>query len=237
MRALDALGAVSGNLGIPGGGVSFYFKRRGAFDAPDEGRAARTLCEPMFAEELERLSAPPVRAVWITAGNPVVMLPDSERTARALRSRLSGSRRSGTARGVGRVLPDEALAVASVGAVVIVEGCAVADRGRLEHDVDEPLVDVREVENERVRASVVAEGLEARRALELHLLARAVRADAVEVLIPAGGVLRIADVRPVLAGKCNLARVLAGEAPSSIAASWEAGEARWRQMRAKYLLY
>ena len=32
VRALDALGAVSGNLGVPGGGVSFYFKRRGSFD-------------------------------------------------------------------------------------------------------------------------------------------------------------------------------------------------------------
>src|SRR5687767_3821614 len=32
VRALDALCAISGNIGIPGGGVSFYFKRRGAFD-------------------------------------------------------------------------------------------------------------------------------------------------------------------------------------------------------------
>src|SRR5262245_35792121 len=31
VRTLDALAAVSGNVGIAGGGVSFYFKRRGAF--------------------------------------------------------------------------------------------------------------------------------------------------------------------------------------------------------------
>ena len=31
VRALDALAAISGNLGVAGGGVSFYFKRRGAF--------------------------------------------------------------------------------------------------------------------------------------------------------------------------------------------------------------
>ena len=45
VRALDALGAVSGNLGIPGGGVSFYFKRRGAFDTSflDEDAAAHDL--------------------------------------------------------------------------------------------------------------------------------------------------------------------------------------------------
>ena len=32
LRALDALGAISGNLGVAGGGVSFYFRRRRAFD-------------------------------------------------------------------------------------------------------------------------------------------------------------------------------------------------------------
>ena len=30
---------------------------------------------------------PPVRAVWVTAGNPVAMLPDSRLTAQALRTR------------------------------------------------------------------------------------------------------------------------------------------------------
>jgi len=35
----------------------------------------------------------------------------------------------------------------------------------------------------------------------------------------------------------GLARIRAGEAPSSIAASWGAAEARWRLLRAKYLLY
>lgn len=93
VRALDALGALTGNLGVKGGGVSFYYKRRGAFDTSfgrDKGKldaAPRSVCEPLFGEELERLSDPPIRAVWITAGNPVAMLPDSQRIARALRSR------------------------------------------------------------------------------------------------------------------------------------------------------
>ncbi|MBI4469339.1 MAG: molybdopterin-dependent oxidoreductase [Acidobacteria bacterium] len=87
VRALDALGAISGNLGIPGGGVSFYFKRRGPFDLSFVGGAAtapRTICEPLFGPEMLRLKDPPVRAVWITAGNPVAMLPESETTVRAL---------------------------------------------------------------------------------------------------------------------------------------------------------
>ena len=32
VRLLDALGALTGNLGVPGGGVSYYFARRGGFD-------------------------------------------------------------------------------------------------------------------------------------------------------------------------------------------------------------
>jgi anaerobic selenocysteine-containing dehydrogenase len=90
VRALDALAAVSGNLGIRGGGVSFYFKRRGAFDTSFVGgarTAPRTVCEPLFGPEVLGMSDPPIRAVWITAGNPVVMLPESETIVEALRTR------------------------------------------------------------------------------------------------------------------------------------------------------
>jgi hypothetical protein len=37
--------------------------------------------------------------------------------------------------------------------------------------------------------------------------------------------------------KDTLARIKTGEDPSAIAASWSAAEARWRLLRAKYLLY
>ena len=52
-----------------------------------EGRAPRTVCEPLFGREVQNMSDPPIRAVWVTAGNPVAMLPDSKTTADALRSR------------------------------------------------------------------------------------------------------------------------------------------------------
>ncbi|HYN40995.1 MAG TPA: molybdopterin-dependent oxidoreductase, partial [Thermoanaerobaculia bacterium] len=88
VRALDALGALTGNLGIPGGGVSFYFKRRGAFDTSFLTKSsARTLSEPLLGREILEAKAPPIRAVWITAGNPVAMLPDSATVARALETR------------------------------------------------------------------------------------------------------------------------------------------------------
>lgn len=87
VRALDALGAITGNIGIPGGGVSYYFRRRGAFDLSftQPNQPPRTVCEPRLAHDIEALRDPPARVLWVTAGNPVVMLPDSETTARVIR--------------------------------------------------------------------------------------------------------------------------------------------------------
>jgi anaerobic selenocysteine-containing dehydrogenase len=88
VRALDALGAVSGNLGIPGGGVSFSAVRRAPFDFSFLKNAPpRTLPEPLLGESILAAKDPPVRAVWITAANPVSMLPDSATVARALETR------------------------------------------------------------------------------------------------------------------------------------------------------
>jgi anaerobic selenocysteine-containing dehydrogenase len=90
VRALDALSALSGNLGVPGGGVSYYFRRRGAFDTSFVGgvkTAPRTIVEPLFGREVLTAADPAVRAVWVTAGNPVAMLPESVTTAEALRTR------------------------------------------------------------------------------------------------------------------------------------------------------
>ncbi len=88
VRCLDALGALTGNVGVKGGGVSFYFKRRGAFDLSFvHGTSARTVIEPCLGQEILDARDPPLRAVWITAGNPVAMLPESLVTYRALGTR------------------------------------------------------------------------------------------------------------------------------------------------------
>ena len=87
IRALDALAAISGNIGIPGAGVSYYFQRRRGFNKLVRAQAPRTIAEPLFGREVLRCSDPPIRALWITAGNPVAMLPDSATVAEALRSR------------------------------------------------------------------------------------------------------------------------------------------------------
>ena len=87
VRALDALTAVSGNIGVAGACTSFYFQRRRSFNKaamPPHGPAARTLSEPRLGVELEA-AEPKVRLAWITAGNPAAMLPDADRVARELR--------------------------------------------------------------------------------------------------------------------------------------------------------
>ncbi len=88
VRALDALCAISGNLGVAGGGVSYYFWRRKNFDFSFIRKMPpRTVLEPLFGPEVLAASDPPIRAIWITAGNPIAMLPESATTDRALRTR------------------------------------------------------------------------------------------------------------------------------------------------------
>jgi anaerobic selenocysteine-containing dehydrogenase len=87
VRFIDALSALSGNLGIAGGGVSYYFRRRFAFDDFTRGLevAPRSFSETCMGREL-LAACPPVKAMWITAANPAAMLPDSETVRQALRA-------------------------------------------------------------------------------------------------------------------------------------------------------
>lgn len=90
IRAIDALGAISGNVGVSGGGVSFYFKRRGAFDfswADGERAAPRAIPESLLGSAILEATDPPIRMVWVTAANPVAMLPESRTVEHALKSR------------------------------------------------------------------------------------------------------------------------------------------------------
>lgn len=86
VRALDALSAVTGNLYLRGGGCSFYFGRRTGFHELHQGPgiAPRTVREPMLGTDILACQDPPIRALWVTAGNPVDMLPDSARMSEAM---------------------------------------------------------------------------------------------------------------------------------------------------------
>jgi uncharacterized protein YbbC (DUF1343 family)/CubicO group peptidase (beta-lactamase class C family) len=60
-------------------------------------------------------------------------------------------------------------------------------------------------------------------------------ASALVKLFP--GQLEIDAARRLFGSAAGLERIKAGDDPAVIAASWSAGEARWRLLRAKYLLY
>jgi len=87
VRAIDALGAITGNIGVEGAGVSFYYQRSSGyaslFDAVAEP-PPRTIAEPLLGPVLLAASDPPVRALWVTAGNPVSSLPQSATVAEAI---------------------------------------------------------------------------------------------------------------------------------------------------------
>lgn len=90
IRTLDALASVAGNVGVSGGGVYFYFARKSAFDLDfvDDSLAPRRIPEPVLGKGLESACDPPVEMVWVTAANPVAMLPDSKRIQRELQKRF-----------------------------------------------------------------------------------------------------------------------------------------------------
>ncbi len=89
IRAIDALAAVSGNIGVPGGGVSQGFEEYGPYDQQYWGDQLnperRTLLMPLIGEELLTADNPKIRMVYVTASNPVCMAPNSEKVARAFR--------------------------------------------------------------------------------------------------------------------------------------------------------
>jgi len=89
IRTIDALAAVSGNLGIAGGGASFYFVRRDAFDLSFANRnpSPRRIPEPLLASGILSASEPGIRMAYVWAANPVAMLPDSNQVQKALESR------------------------------------------------------------------------------------------------------------------------------------------------------
>lgn len=80
IRAIDALAAVSGSIGVSGGGVSQGFDEYQPYDWSVCGDAlnpgARHLSMPRLAQELDAAN-PAIKLLIVTAGNPLAMLPDS----------------------------------------------------------------------------------------------------------------------------------------------------------------
>jgi len=90
VRAVDALAAITGNLGIAGGGASyssqFCSSALADLSASSAARAGREIPVAFFASELLKARDPRVEVVYITRANPAAQVQDAGLLAKALRS-------------------------------------------------------------------------------------------------------------------------------------------------------
>ncbi len=91
IRAIDALGAISGNIGKKGGGVQFANLAVGkSFNwsellRDDIRTDYRTFSRSTQADEIISEKNPPIKMMFISRSNPVIQLPNIKRTIDALR--------------------------------------------------------------------------------------------------------------------------------------------------------
>lgn len=87
IRSIDALGALAGLVGLKGGGVSQGFEEYAPYDLdwigdrfhPDR----RKLLMPLIGEEILKAQEPSIQMIFVTAGNPLCMAPNSQKVAAA----------------------------------------------------------------------------------------------------------------------------------------------------------
>lgn len=91
IRFIDALAALTGNIGIAGGGVSYANKR--VVEWIDDAYASNTLAfEPptfkraLFADYVLENAPNRIKGIFVTTSNPVVQLPDTTRTIEAFKA-------------------------------------------------------------------------------------------------------------------------------------------------------
>lgn len=89
-RLINALAAITGNIGKLGGGVSHGFDEYGYFNhdyALDESSTnGRKLAMPILGDEILQKHSPPIKLIFITAGNPLAMLANSSKVKKAFES-------------------------------------------------------------------------------------------------------------------------------------------------------
>jgi anaerobic selenocysteine-containing dehydrogenase len=87
MRAVALLPALTGNMGLPGGGwqyANLSSHRLRSPRLPDPPAGGRSFATATLGRALEECADPPVRAAWIEKANPASQHPDSTRVRRAL---------------------------------------------------------------------------------------------------------------------------------------------------------
>lgn len=81
IRAIDALGAITGNIGIPGGGVNYahqYHRRLfKSLKGSELAEKRRSLPFPTLARSILDAKNPPIRGIFVTRSNPVCQLANT----------------------------------------------------------------------------------------------------------------------------------------------------------------
>ncbi len=87
-RCVDALAALCGNIGIPGGGVTHGYDTQRHFDkaveAADRATRTRFIPEPLLGRGLLEAHEPPIKMMFVNAANPVNQCPNSRLVARTM---------------------------------------------------------------------------------------------------------------------------------------------------------
>ncbi|MFB3169745.1 molybdopterin-dependent oxidoreductase [Neobacillus sp. 179-C4.2 HS] len=92
IRLIDALAAVSGNIGIPGGGANYANLQVGqSFDVSNLALSERRSSHRGFsimkqAEEVLAATDPEIKMIVVTCGNPLTQVPDSSIVEKAFSS-------------------------------------------------------------------------------------------------------------------------------------------------------
>ncbi|TCS80802.1 molybdopterin-containing oxidoreductase family protein [Tepidibacillus fermentans] len=89
IRAIDALAALTGNIGVAGGGVNYAHRAVGQSFGWDEllredlRQEYRTFSRPSQAEEIIEAKEPPIKMMFISRTNLLTQLPNISRTLKA----------------------------------------------------------------------------------------------------------------------------------------------------------
>ncbi|MFS0638930.1 molybdopterin-dependent oxidoreductase [Mesobacillus foraminis] len=92
IRLIDALAAISGNIGIPGGGANFANRQVGqsfnlqALTLPGRKTSGRTVSMMQQAEAILSAVNPGIKMGIVTCGNPLTQLPDTNKAREAFSS-------------------------------------------------------------------------------------------------------------------------------------------------------
>ena len=87
-NSIHALAALTGNIGVPGGGVNYASRLPALIDqswmAEDQAKARRLVLRPSIGRDLLEAHDPPVRLAWVCGANPVTQALNSDLVRQAL---------------------------------------------------------------------------------------------------------------------------------------------------------